>query len=715
MPCTPVTINPPIGPSGPSIPGFGIPSFLNLGNINPFPAGFPEDLLDILNTLQLLIPPGILMPTLNLNFGKDIFDAIMKLLDQFMPFLMLYKFFLPILNMILCILEVICAIPNPFKLIPAIIKLFTQCIPAFLLLFPFLALIIMIISLIILLIALIEYIINKVLELVLLLIRNILALVNAFQQFNVNSVLAIAHKIGASLCIFQNLFVLLAIFAIIIQIIKDILGLAFALPPCDDSNPTGCCTTDVCPSIAKEPFTLSGGTFQYLNEVDLQVPTTLPSPYNNFNSVIRQESWQLYDVNQPVKDQFFNIVNAFDVTPDPSSYSAPYFKPVFFPTDSNYTGDTSPNQAAYTVNLRLFYVPSFWGRPGASRYIRINQCIVLSAPTQNLLNYNNSEVTQTNGVLSLAGGLAYEDDGKTIITGFSADGITPSSKQGTLNNLIHQPPRMSASPTLSPSDGYTFGHTEYTFTPNPAILMSKNLITLGCIPDVSIAKAFVNTNLAGDVAVKTAELQNLLNSTTFPNPTATQACLTSALNVLRGNLTTLGVAEFQSTATACLTSLQNDCTTSLTSLIGLGFDPCKSSFTAFPLTQFTSKPVTIQVSIAESNGISLTQGLSSTVADTLASGIKAYPTFGEVSDFTFDGYQYFTAEITSQFPGQGSVSVAFNDNIFCTNDVVNSNRTLQNVDYQFIYTPTQGSNVVAVGDKSQGAPVRDDGDLTEES
>src|SRR4030042_4767916 len=119
-PCNPndVSITPPDGPSGPAIPGFGRPFSLNIPDVS-LPEGFPEDLLEILDLLQLLVPPGAFKPSLNPNFGKDIFDGIMKLLDQFMPFLMLYKFFLPILNMIICIIEVLCSLTNPFKLIRA--------------------------------------------------------------------------------------------------------------------------------------------------------------------------------------------------------------------------------------------------------------------------------------------------------------------------------------------------------------------------------------------------------------------------------------------------------------------------------------------------------------------------------------------------------------------------------------------------------------------
>ena len=174
-PCSPteVSIPEPEGPSGPAIPGFGVPFAMKTPDLNPYPDGFPEDLLDILNKLQLLIPPGALKPQLNPNFGKDVFDGIMKLLDQFMPFLMLYKFFLPVLELIICIIEVLCALMNPFKLARALNRLFTQCIPNFLNLFPIFALIIMIISLLLLILALVEYLISQIAKFIEIALRNV--------------------------------------------------------------------------------------------------------------------------------------------------------------------------------------------------------------------------------------------------------------------------------------------------------------------------------------------------------------------------------------------------------------------------------------------------------------------------------------------------------------------------------------------------------------
>src|ERR1700722_16174229 len=110
MPCSPISTNVPPGPSGPAIQGFGVPFALPASaNTITLPTGFPEDLLGIVDLLQLIVPSGTIKSSLSINYGKDIFDGIMSLMDKFFPFLMLYKFFLPVLDLIICIIEVICS------------------------------------------------------------------------------------------------------------------------------------------------------------------------------------------------------------------------------------------------------------------------------------------------------------------------------------------------------------------------------------------------------------------------------------------------------------------------------------------------------------------------------------------------------------------------------------------------------------------------------
>jgi len=360
MPCAPndINITEPDGPPLPGIPGFGDPFAPKLPEF-PFPEGFPEDLLELFNSLAMLLPPGSLKPSLNPNFGKDIFDAIMSLLDKFFPFLMLYKFFLPILNLIICIIEVLCAIANPFKLIRALKRLFRNCIPEFLSLFPIFALIVMLLSLLFLLLALIEYIILQILRIIQMLLRNIRAIVKAVTKADAGAIAAITKKLGILLCCFQNIFVILAIFAVIIQVIKDMLKLLFAIPPCDDGDPSdteNCCTPEVCPDFIRnnEEFIRFTGAFQYYQTVTAGTGV-LPPPFDVLFSVNKRvQSYQMFDTQAPIELQVINISDAFDVTENP--------KPVFFPTEVTYSAATPPKQAPYKVDLRLPYNPTNWGR-----------------------------------------------------------------------------------------------------------------------------------------------------------------------------------------------------------------------------------------------------------------------------------------------------------------------------------------------------------------
>lgn len=748
MPCAPIDLTLPDGPSGPAIPGFGIPFALKLPtDLFKLPEGFPEDLLDLLNKLQFLLPPGAIKPALNLNYGKDIFDAIMKLLDQFFPFLMLYKFFLPLLNLIICIIEVLCALKNPFKLIRAIRRLFRKCLPAFLNLFPIFALIAMLISLLLLLLALIEYIIAQILKLIKAILRNIKALIKAVTRADQESILAIAVKLGNLLCIFQNLFVLLALFSTIIQVIKDILSVSISIPPCDDSD-TGsaggadgetvppidkCCTPDVCPGIVKVNYTNTTGNLQYLNAVQYAniipgLPAGLPLFATQLTIDVRKQSYQIYDDFQTIDQAFINIINAHDV--DPAIFGT---KPVFFPTDVTYTAQTNPKQAAYTVDLRLLYNPASWGRSGVAQYIRFTDCIVLNVPTIYLSDYQNTPIPHTGGVLLLAGGLGFLDDGVTPITGFNPDN-TPSTAQATLENLLFKPPVLNSLPVLLPTDGYTFTNLEYTFKPNLPVLFSKDIITAGCLPDLNLDKNFVNIIFAGDVNVKFGQLSSLIKSDgsgdlvdsngnaidgLFPNPSKAQECLALALAGLRSNMTVEGVATFQSTATVCLNKLKADTTAALNSLIGIGFDSRKSDLTLDPNVQFTTKSIKVKVDLRESNNQPVCLNLPAEIATNIASRLSPTVTFGNVSPLQYDGSRYFITEITSENTGSGVIGMSFDNVQFSVVTLpldlnVAPTNLPKLLSYQFVQTP-HGLVIPVVstgtGD-TEGEPRRDEGDVS---
>ncbi len=708
---SPSTLNP--------IPGFGVPSSLSLpANLFGFPTGFPENLLDIFNKLQFKLPSGTLKPSLNPNFGKDIFDGIMKLLDKFFPFLMLYKFFLPILNLVVCIIEVICSLKNPFKLRRAILRLFRNCIPDFLSLFPIFALIVMIISLLLLLIQLIEYIIAQLEKLVKAILRNIKLISNAIAIADEESIIAGSKKLASLLCVFQNIFVILSAFAILIQAVKEILKIKFRIPPCDSDSSSNiteeeflnqCCGTDVCPNVVKENINKTTGTLQNYNKVVLVTNVDLgyvvdPNAGTKLTQTLRESSFQLYDGYQQLQERFINVVDAYDIP----SFIVP--KPIFFPTDANYTALTNPKQCVYTVDLELDYDPSNYNRTnipqdGQKRKVIFKDCIVLKAPTTQLNQFDNSQTSVSEGVLILAGGAGYEVDGTTKLYGYDSDGVTKTTTQATLENFLTIKSEYSTSPELKETDGIKFENVTYTFKPNFDVLFSKDLVTGGCSPDIEFSRVFINTTVGGDANARFAALTDLINSDgtnansgidgtnnppfKFPNIQNTQDCLNTAIESLRRNVSEEQVAIFNTTVTLCLDNLKKEATNAIGELIGIGFDQYKSTFTIDSTLQFTTKKIKILVDLLDSNSQSITSGLTTDAANLIASDISANITFGSVSGFTYDNERYFVAEISSSVGGSGSVNIEYKNKqisvITIPDDLdVNPSLATLSLDYQFI-------------------------------
>lgn len=838
-PCSPndINITEPDGPGAFAIPGFGKPFAPKLPEF-PFPEGFPEDLLELFNTLSMILPPGTIKPSLNPNFGKDVFDAIMSLLDKFFPFLMLYKFFLPILNLIICIIEVLCAIANPFKLIRALKRLFRNCIPEFLSLFPIFALIVMLLSLLFLLLALIEYIILQILRIIQMLLRNIRALVKAVTKADAGALAAIIKKLGILLCCFQNIFVILAIFAVIIQIIKDMLKLLFAIPPCDDgdaSDTENCCTPEVCPAFIRnnEDFTRFTGAFQYYPTVSAGTGV-LPPPFDVLFSVNkRTQIYQMFDTQAPQELQVINISDAFDVTDNP--------KPVFFPTEVTYTAGTPPKQAPYKVDMRLFYNPTDWGRSAPitstvintsgggvvgtdttftngtdvlipnfinqnpvffqvvntstnkviaaandgvltangrnatlvsastnfgnisgltnyklvivnstpvenrggfiigsgtgttlniskppynpstanGRFIRFNDCIVLTAPNRNYMNYDTTMSSIGSGVLILAGGAGTEDNGAALL-GFEADGTTQSSSPATLENFLFLKPITGTDPPLLQNQGRRFDNIEYKFKINHEVLLGKALITLGCIPTVALDRTFINVVFGGNAGLNFTLLNALINGPAFPDIAKCQECLQSALDALRLDMSETGVAEFQATTDVCLAKLKKDTNSGISGLIGIGYDQYKSFFTLQPEVQFTSKKIKVQVQLNEGNGISISDNLPASIALEMESRLKAELNFGFIGPFKYDGSKLFETTISSDQAGSGVIKISF-DNKFISVvtipadiDVAPSVKAKE-LPFSFIFTPTSkvGDTTILTGrGDTDGAPRRDTDDLS---
>jgi hypothetical protein len=170
--------------------------------------------------------------------------------------------------------------------------------------------------------------------------------------------------------------------------------------------------------------------------------------------------------------------------------------------------------------------------------------------------------------------------------------------------------------------------------------------------------------------------------------------------------------------------LEQDTKDAIFGLIGIGFNPCKSTFSMTPLTQFTTAPIVVTVNINENGGLPITNGIPTDVAENIARNIVATPTVGTVSAFSYDGYQAFTANLTSPNPGKGEIMVSFLNQVFCTNTFGTLNdatgelttapsHVLQKLNYEFVFSPQAPDNIplTGEGDTTGTQPRRDAGDL----
>lgn len=690
MPCDPLNNNlnyPTLGPP-PALFPFGIPFSppqIPLPNFS-LPEGIPEDLLALLDQLLANLPGGPFVPNPH-NFMKDIWDALASLLNQIAPYLGLYRFLQALLNMVLCILDVLCSLMSPRKTKKALKKLFKRCLPAFLNLFPWLALIAMIIALLLLLLALIEYIINRILDLIKQLIENLIVLAEAAQLSGEEEILAGARKIAYLLCMIEQLFALLIAFQAIMAIIQALAGIQGRSTCASGSSNKGddseCCTEEVCPPFIKNnEIGLSGtlGQLLYYNEHNNDVMGLLG--VNLVMPAARNESWQFTDLQVGKQYEINDIITPIDGN-------------IFWPDGLVLKPGASLKKVPYLLDMTLKVNPSIFGHVdfGGERKFVISDCIVTQKPFIGIKEYDNdintSLNTITTGTVFIEGGLVYEENGSEYIV---------SGEQATLNTFIHHNSELGV-PVLD--DGYYFNNIEYTLRYNHEALAYYDIITIGCDPELAIETEIANL-VATDIRAVVEKIGNL------PDIEGTVSCLTAALAKFRQDVSEATAEEFQTTAVGCLTNLQSQTLNVYESAVTAGTSIYKSTVELNPDLQFVNNPIDVKVVLKDPGGTVISLKIPSAMQEVLSAKIQGNVTVGEISDFKYDGYEAFTAQITSKKAGSGELTVSFDSQILSLvlgqdDDTVSSSIASNILTYQFV-----GHPVDATG---EGAPRRDEGDI----
>ncbi len=623
------TLNPPrLGPP-PVIPGFGSP-FAPLQDSFPdikLPINdVPEDVIDLINRLFLLLPGGAtLKPNLDSFYNNNLLSAISSLFNEIAPFLALYSFFQPMLNMVLCILDVICSLiagaPKAAK------RLFKKCIPQFLSLFPWMAIPAMLLALLLLLLALIEYIINMLISYINDIIENIKMMAEAVQYGAEEDIIATAEKIAHLLCMIDDLFALfVAVQAVfqVIQALAEMVGRSVC-SKARSGDDGYCCTDDICPGfIAYSPDGLSGISGQLIYHKTIDYTTTGFSV-----PPVREERWQFIDAQtQPYN--FSDIVT-------------PIGGNIFWPTPNEY-GKTNPlNRVPYNIDLRMELDPSVFGHTdtGGTRYFRVKNSIVSSQPYIGWVNYAGGNEGPYNGTLPLIGGLVYEDD------------LTPYIQGGrhlTLDQFVVQP---ATTTVPSVEDGYFIDNIEYTLNINHTYLVKEGIISLFCSPELSQEQAIIDA---------TFDISSVASRVVIPDVGATVACLQNSLNEFRKDVSLEKAVEFSAASSACLEALRSQTTQSYIDAFITSVSPYHSLFTVNPDLQFLDLPVVIKFTPKDANGTLIGFSIPEYAQPIIAEKIVPSISFGSVGVFTYDGKDSFVANINSSEPGDGDATLSFNGN-----------------------------------------------------
>jgi len=679
MPCNVNSLNITIvSPPSIILPGFSLPSLSPIQpNLN---IDFPEIPLDVLSLIQTLIqklPFGMkLNPIVPTELMNDIMNFISSVLSQLSPFLSLYSFIQALLNLVMCIIDIICALFSPWDLIPAVIKLFTQCLPPFLDLFPWIALLVMIVTFLLLIIALIIYIITAIIKIIEDLIANIVSLVNGLQLQDEDAIIATITKIAALLCNLENILGILVAIASVIAIIEALAKLAGRLI-CSGGD------SDSCPPFvvaSPDGIITTSGTLLYYKQINYDLRNFSGFPAASLPAQ-RVESWQIFD-------EAVNPISSIDEIIAPNSRGTN-----FWPIEATYDGYSNPQMVPYTVELTLENFdpePFHSGDLGGARKFIIKEAVIRQEPTPYPIGFNNQPNPSLNvqGTASLIGGLVYE-----------ANGITPYKVNGvnaTLGTFIHYDASIFF-PAFD--DGYIIPNIGFTLSYTYPVLLQNNLITVGCIPEISAEIAAQNARL------NTEGIQSVFDKMgPLPNPTAAYECSIQALQRLRSDLNGDTALIFQDEITLCLLNFKKEVLGSYLNALVAAASVFKSTVTIDPDVQFITRPIKTTVILKDPTGSILSTSIPEEVSGVMDGYLSGNVTLGNITGFVYDGYESFLADITSDVAGDGYLSVQYNGQYF-QDIIIAEGQTTKFAIRQIPYTFVDAIS-------SETLPRRDAGDVS---
>jgi hypothetical protein len=196
----------------------------------------------------------------------------------------------------------------------------------------------------------------------------------------------------------------------------------------------------------------------------------------------------------------------------------------------------------------------------------------------------------------------------------------------------------------------------------------------------------------------------------LPDVNGTIACLTQSLSKFRTNLNEETAAIFQSEAVACLNSLKAQSTDFYARGTAAAADRFSSDFEIYPNVQFIKNNIKVTVRLRDKSGNQLATKINQEAGVSLSEKIKAVPTFGTISEFSYDGYGDFIASLYSEKAGTGEVKAYIDNEIIATiinrdNDNALTEITDNVLTYEFVDKLSYGN----IKQRFDDADVAEDG------
>jgi hypothetical protein len=603
-----------------------------------------------------IIKPSI-APIPGFNMGDIIADQA-KLLTALAAG---YSMLTVVMKLVSCIIDVLCALTNPFATVAAVIRLFGSCLPDFILLIPQLAVPAMILCMIKIILAIVIYIITVIIPLIQDIIENVQDLIDAISTGNPHAIKAVAFKIVSILKELMNVVGILAALDAILAMVKALFNLGLGIPCGGGGGSCGGCGEDQCPSVF-ENFTLTG------TDGNLVVTVMYGSAALNyliyFSSISHENDFLALHDFFPDGVDYSSVT---DIKKVPYSLYCDGYYAVTSVNEDGYLSLTQLPQAQHSDGY-LSSVYNLNGIPtnvdATGRYARFGTRAVkpqFSASDASgrvyleLMDTDSTGAAKNSGtflITSVYDGYNVKVDHVIASAWTISSSYNPTTGAGSkaVWRKVYVPSTASSRP--------------YTLTINHEELIRRNVISVGCHPDVRAAvKGAKNRSPDLDTAIPV--LPDISGYAT-----AAMACITAIAPANVDSQYVIdnygSIAMAAATAGVCVTDTLGNLTKDMVSYAGKIypriFSQDKSLLTADRLVQITGGDIIVGIVPIDINGNRLADDLPSGVID-----VKAFTTFGILSSVNeiLDAYGMSTGEfqvkLTSRVIGEAKVTATVAD------------------------------------------------------